>query len=74
MTSFGVAARELPDSEYTKYARINSAMAGAGKGFSMIFGTGLYSYGGYSFPYLILGLLFILIAIFIQCSGKLRKL
>ena len=49
-------------------------MAGLGKGISMICGTQLYQYGGYSFPYFSLGILFIMIAIFIQISGKLWKL
>ena len=51
---YGVGSQELPPLEFDKYARTWSASAGMGYSLALLFGSFLFSIGGYFLPYIVL--------------------
>ena len=68
-TTYGVSSQELPPKEFDKYARLNSASSGVGMSLSLIMGSFLFQFGGYMFPYFVLGSIFLLLAFIIYITG-----
>lgn len=71
--SYGVGSQELCSSEFDKFARTCSASSGLGKSLSMLFGSFLFSIGGYFLPYLVMSGLFITLAGVIYFTGILDE-
>lgn len=69
---YGVSSQELPPKEFDRYARTCSASAGLGESLSLLFGSFLFSIGGYMLPYLCLSGSFVVLAVVIYMSNVLN--